>query len=70
MGFSYDPLWKLLIDKKMTKEELRTAIKTSPATIAKMGKGENVSMEVLERICTLFACRIEDVVEFIKIQEE
>jgi len=66
MSFTYAPLWKLLIDKKMTKEELRTAIKTSPATIAKMGKGENVSMDVLERICTLFDCKIEDVVEFKK----
>lgn len=63
MGFSYDRLWKLLIDKKMTKEEMRKALKISPATIAKMGKGENVSMDVLDRICTYFECKIEDVVE-------
>jgi putative transcriptional regulator len=65
MGFSYDPLWKLLIDKKMTKEELRTKIGTSPATIAKMGKGENVSLDVIDRICNLFKCQIEDVIEHI-----
>lgn len=66
MGFSYAPLWKLLIDKEMTKEEMRTALKISPATIAKMGKGENVSMDVLQRICSYFDCKIEDVVEYKK----
>ncbi|MBO1005765.1 helix-turn-helix domain-containing protein [Pseudogracilibacillus auburnensis] len=66
MGFSYDPLWKLLIDKKMTKEDLRIEIKTSPATIAKMGKGENVSMDVLNRICNLFDCDLSDIVRHIK----
>jgi putative transcriptional regulator len=63
MGFSYDPLWKLLIDKKMTKEDLRLSIETSPATIAKMGKGENVSLDVLDRICSKLECKIEDVIE-------
>lgn len=62
MGFSYDPLWKLLIDKKMTKEDLRIMIETSPATIAKMGKGEKVSLDVIDRICNSLECRIEDVI--------
>lgn len=66
MGFSFDPLWKLLIDKKMTKEELRKEIEASPATIAKMGKGENVSMDVLNRICNLFDCDINDIVRHVK----
>jgi putative transcriptional regulator len=66
MGFSYDPLWKLLIDKKMTKEEMRKALKISPATIAKMGKCENVSMDVLERICAHFGCKIEEIVEYVQ----
>lgn len=65
MAFSYDPLWKLLIDKKMTKEELRVAIKTSPATIAKMGKGENISLNVIDRICTKLECEIEDVIKHV-----
>jgi putative transcriptional regulator len=69
MGFTYDPLWKLLIDKKMTKEDLRVGIKTSPATIAKMGKDENVSMDVLERICNFLECNIQDVVEYKKSPE-
>lgn len=66
MAFSYDPLWKLLIDKKMTKEELRKQIKTSPATIAKMGRGENVALEVIDRICSTLDCRIEEVIEHVK----
>jgi putative transcriptional regulator len=66
MGFSYDPLWKLLIDKKMTKEELRTKIGTSPATIAKMGKGENVSLDVIDRICKELNCKVEDVIQHIE----
>lgn len=63
MGFSYDPLWKLLIDKKLTKEEFRKELKTSPATIAKMGKGEYVSLEVIDRICSLFNCEVSDVLQ-------
>lgn len=63
MGFSYDGLWKVLIDHKMTKEAMRKELGISPATIAKMGKDENVSMDVLDRICTLFNCKIEDIIE-------
>lgn len=66
MGFSYDPLWKLLIDKKMTKENLRKELKISPTTIAKMGRSENVSMDVLNRICNHFDCDIKDIVTHIK----
>ena len=69
MGFSYDPLWKLLIDKKMTKEDLRVMIETSPATIAKMGKGEKISLDVIERICSHLGCRVEDVIEYIQDKE-
>lgn len=57
MAFSYNPLWKILIDKGMTKEDLRTALNLSPNTIAKMGKGENISMSVLHRICEYFNCQ-------------
>ncbi|WP_432665337.1 helix-turn-helix transcriptional regulator [Wukongibacter baidiensis] len=65
MGFSFNPLWKLLIDKNMTKEDLRIAIKTSPSTIAKMGKNEYVSMRILDSICKFFNCKIEDIVEYV-----
>lgn len=70
MGFSFNPLWKLLIDKNMTKEDLRIAIKTSPSTIAKMGKNEYVSMRILDAICKLFDCKIEDIIEYIPEENE
>ena len=63
MGFSYKKLWHLLLDKGMTKEELRLAIGVSPSTIAKMGRGENVSMIVLDKICGYFQCDLTDIVE-------
>lgn len=64
MGFSYDKLWKKLIDEKMNKLDLQKAIKTTPRTIAKMGRDENVSMEILGRICMYFKCDISDVLEY------
>lgn len=65
MAFSYDKLWKLLIDKKMTKENFRILIKASPTTIAAMGKGEGISPKVLERICTAFDCQPGDIMEYV-----
>jgi len=64
MPFSFNPLWKLLIDKKMTKENLRTALKISPNTIAKMSKSEYVSMEIIHRICEYFNVPIEQVIVY------
>lgn len=64
MGFSYNPLWKLLIDNELTKEKFRTEVGLSPATIAKMGKGERVSLDVIGKICDYFNCSIESVVEY------
>lgn len=64
MPFSYTRLWKLLIDKEMTKEELRKDLNFSSTTIAKMGKGENVSLEVIDKMCAYFNCRIEDIIEY------
>ncbi len=65
MAFSYDKLWKLLIDKKMTKENFRILIKASPTTIAAMGKGEGISPKVLERICIAFKCQPGDIMEYV-----
>lgn len=64
MGFSYDKLWKKLIDKKINKLNLQKAINTTPHTIAKMGRDENVSMEILDRICSFFKCDISEVLEY------
>ena len=65
MAISYNKLWKLLIDKKMTKTELRLAADISTTTLAKLGKDETVSMDVMLRICKVLNCGIEDIVEII-----
>ena len=62
MSFSYKPLWKLLIDKEMTKKQLMLATGISKSTIDKMGRKEPVSMSIIDRICTFFSCNIEDVI--------
>ena len=69
MPFQYNNLWKFLIDKNMTRSDLRQAIGMSSSTMAKMGKGENVSLDVIDKICTLFHCRVEDVIEHIEHAE-
>ena len=65
MAISYNKLWKLLIDKKMTKTELRLAANISTTTLAKLGKDETVSMDVMLRICKVLNCGIEDVIEIV-----
>ncbi|HQM02638.1 MAG TPA: helix-turn-helix transcriptional regulator [Ruminococcus flavefaciens] len=65
MHFNYNNLWKLLIDKKMNKQDLRKLTGISSASIAKLGKGENVNTEVLLRICKALECDISDIMEFV-----
>ena len=64
MKVSYDKLWKLLIDKKMKKYQLREQAHISSNSVAKLSKGEPVSMEILMKICALFNCDIGDICEF------
>lgn len=66
MKISYNGLWKILIDQNMQKKDLIDKIGISSTTIAKMGKGEKVSLDVIERICTYFNCDISDVISFDK----
>lgn len=61
--FSYKPLLKLLVDKNMTKTQLREQLGISMATLAKISKNEYISMKVLDDICNLLNCKIEDIVE-------
>lgn len=63
MAISYNKLWKLLIDKSMTKTEMRLKADISTTTLAKMGKNETVSIEVLLRICKVLKCDISDIIE-------
>ncbi len=66
MEFSYNKLWKLLIDKSMMKKDLMAKTSITSSTIAKMGKNKAVSMEVLGKICMALDCNIGDIVDVIK----
>ena len=65
MAVSYNKLWKLLIDKNMKKKELGEAAGISNSLIAKLGKNENVTVDVLVRICSALDCGIDDIIELI-----
>ena len=69
MAVSYNKLWKLLIDKNMKKKELGEAAGISNSLIAKLGKNENVTVEVLDKICLALNCRLEDIVEILSEDE-
>lgn len=62
MAFSYKPLWKLLIDKNMSKKQLMQATGISKSTMDKMARNEKVSMDIIDRICNYFDCSISEVV--------
>ncbi len=68
MKISYNNLWKMMIDRNMQKKDLIDELGVSSTTIAKMGKGEKVSLDVLERICIYFDCNIGDVISFEKTE--
>lgn len=63
MAVSYKKLWKLLIDKDMTKTQMRIAADIAPGTLAKMNKDEPVSMDVMFRICNALNCEFNDIVD-------
>lgn len=65
MAVSYNKLWKLLIDKNMKKKELGEAAGISNSLIAKLGKNENVTVDVLVRICSALNCGIDDIMELV-----
>lgn len=66
MAISYNGLWKIMIDKNLQKKDLIEKLNISSATVAKLGKGESVSVDVLERICELLDCNIGDIMSFEK----
>ena len=70
MGYSYNKLWKLMIDKNINKTALRQQAGITSNAMAKMGKNQPVNMEVLAKICHVLDCGIEDVVEIIDEQEQ
>lgn len=66
MIVSYKKLWKLLIDRDLKKKDLAEMAGISDYTITKMGKGENVTVETLGKICFALDCQLDDIMEFIK----
>ncbi len=65
MSVSYKKLWKLLIDKDMLKKDLRTMIGVSTTTMSRLSKDENVSTEILSKICAALNCDVGDIMEFV-----
>lgn len=63
MAVSYKKLWKLLIDRDMMKRDLREASGISTASMAKLGKNQNVSTDILVKICKALNCDISDICE-------
>ncbi len=66
MGVSYNKLWKLLIDKGISKSDLRKKIELAPNTLTKLNKNEEVALTVLERICKELKVDFGDIIEYIE----
>ena len=69
MAVSYKKMWKLIIDHDMKKKDLAEKASISSYTIAKMTKGENVTTDILVRICETLNCNIEDIMEVLPVKE-
>ena len=65
MKISYNKLWKLLIDKDMKRKDLQEAAGISSASIAKLGRGDNITTDVVLKICETLNCKLEDTMETI-----
>ena len=70
MAVSYNKLWKLLIDKGMSKTQLIKAAKISTNAMAKLGKNEDVRVETLVKICSVLDCTLDDIMEIIPDEEK
>ena len=70
MPVNYDKLWKILEERKMMKTELVRAAKVSTNAMAKLGKNEDVRVNILEKLCTSLDCKLDDIVEFVPDSKE
>lgn len=70
MAVSYKKLWKLLIDKDMKKKDLRSLTGVSTTTMSRLAKDENVSTEILAKICAALNCDVGDIMEFVPGNKE
>lgn len=66
MAVNYDNLWKLLIDKKAKKTDLISEAKISSSALAKLGRNEYVSLQVIDKVCQYLNCDIADIVTITK----
>ncbi len=66
MALSYNKMWKLLIDKKMSQSELRKAADIAPNTMTKLRRDEAVNLAILGRICNVLDCDFGDIIEYVK----
>lgn len=64
MALSYIPLWKLLVERKITKKTLIEQTGISRSTLSKMSRDEPVNLGIIEKICEALECRLEDVVQY------
>jgi DNA (cytosine-5)-methyltransferase 1 len=64
MALCYNRLWKLLIDRGMTRTQMRIAADISTSTLAKLSKGEDVNTSILSKICNTLNCNVGDIVDF------
>lgn len=69
MTVSYKKLWKLLIDRDMKKKDLQAAAGISPSSIAKLSRNDNVSMDVLIKVCTALGVGFDDIIELVPDEE-
>jgi len=69
MAFVYDKLWELIEKQGINKEQLRNKIGASQTTIVKMGRNENVSLDIIDRICDVLDCIPKDIIEYVKHDE-
>ena len=65
MSASYKKLWKLLIDRDLKKKDLQTLAGISNYTVSKLNRGDNVTTDVLGKICKALNCNINDIMEFV-----
>ena len=70
MGISYKKLWVLLIEKDITRAQMRRDLKIATGTMSKLNKGEEVALSVLLRICEYLDCDIGDICSFVKSKED
>ena len=69
MAIRYNKLWKKLIDENMMKVDLRDQAGITTNALAKLGKNEHVSTQVLEKVCKVLHCEIQDIIEFVPDEE-